>query len=214
MIKEIIQLQDEVNTKTSGKHWRSKELLWTFAMTQETAELIESLNLKWWKGTNLDIKDHTYDEVIETTGMDFDNIVIESVDLLHFLISKYQIQFDNEEIEDMFNSYVTNYEPSILTKGSAEWKQDVFLCAREFIKELDIRSFIILNQAIGVSIETIYGLYLGKNTLNTFRQDHGYKEGTYKKMWKGKEDNEVMFMYVKAGWGGDALYKKLEKEYR
>ena len=64
MIKEIIQLQDEVNTKTSGKHWRSKELLWIFAMTQETAELIESLNLKWWKGTNLDIKDHTYDEVI------------------------------------------------------------------------------------------------------------------------------------------------------
>ena len=31
--------------------------------------------------------------------------------------------------------------------------------------------------------------YLGKNALNKFRQDNGYKEGTYIKIWSGEEDN-------------------------
>lgn len=30
-----------------------------------------------------------------------------------------------------------------------------------------------------------------------FRQDHGYKEGTYIKIWHGKEDNEVLAETVK-----------------
>jgi len=31
---------------------------------------------------------------------------------------------------------------------------------------------------------------VGKNVLNFFRQDHGYKAGTYQKLWQGREDNE------------------------
>ena len=51
--------------------------------------------------------------------------------------------------------------------------------------------------------------------LNQFRQDHGYKEGTYKKTWNGKEDNVVMLSFLE---GDDAptikaLYEKLEKAY-
>ena len=34
--------------------------------------------------------------------------------------------------------------------------------------------------------------YVGKNTLNFFRQDNGYKDGTYIKEWDGLEDNEVL----------------------
>ncbi|MGB1748130.1 MAG: hypothetical protein ACPHGW_11420, partial [Pseudohongiellaceae bacterium] len=30
------------------------------------------------------------------------------------------------------------------------------------------------------------------NVLNFFRQDNGYKEGTYRKLWSGREDNEVL----------------------
>jgi hypothetical protein len=28
--------------------------------------------------------------------------------------------------------------------------------------------------------------------LNFFRQDNGYKEGTYRKEWNGREDNEYL----------------------
>ena len=31
-----------------------------------------------------------------------------------------------------------------------------------------------------------------KNVLNFFRQDHGYKSGSYIKIWHGREDNEVL----------------------
>jgi hypothetical protein len=36
----------------------------------------------------------------------------------------------------------------------------------------------------------LYNQYIGKNVLNFFRQDNGYKEGTYIKIWDGREDNE------------------------
>ena len=43
--------------------------------------------------------------------------------------------------------------------------------------------------------------YIIKNVLNKFRQNNGYKEGIYKKIWKigedNLEDNDVVFMHFK-----------------
>ena len=36
---------------------------------------------------------------------------------------------------------------------------------------------------------------MGKNILNRFRQDNGYKEKKYTKIWNGQEDN-VYLMHV------------------
>jgi hypothetical protein len=44
----------------------------------------------------------------------------------------------------------------------------------------------------GLNLEKLYRLYVGKNILNQFRQDHGYKDGSYIKVWDGDEDNVVM----------------------
>ena len=41
-----------------------------------------------------------------------------------------------------------------------------------------------------LDFDALYTAYVGKNVLNFFRQDHGYKEGTYIKNWAGREDNE------------------------
>ena len=38
-------------------------------------------------------------------------------------------------------------------------------------------------------IENVWSLYVIKNTLNGFRKDNGYEEGTYEKVWNGREDN-------------------------
>ena len=43
---------------------------------------------------------------------------------------------------------------------------------------------------VNCSFDQLYRMYVGKNVLNFFRQDHGYKEGTYVKVWGGREDNE------------------------
>ena len=41
-----------------------------------------------------------------------------------------------------------------------------------------------------MSWQDMYCQYVSKNVLNFFRQDHGYKEGTYRKIWGQREDNE------------------------
>ncbi len=66
-----------------------------------------------------------------------------------------------------------------------------------------------------LEFEQLYQIYMAKNVLNTFRQDNGYKEGTYIKDWNGKEDNVVMFEVIEQmqSFSGDELYMNLEKLY-
>ena len=54
-----------------------------------------------------------------------------------------------------------------------------------------------------------------KNVLNRFRQNNGYKEGSYKKNWNGREDNEVMSEILSNGVSTiDEIYAALEREYK
>ena len=50
---------------------------------------------------------------------------------------------------------------------------------------------------IGMDLPELYRLYMGKNALNKFRNDNGYKEGTYKKVLRGKEDNVHLIEILK-----------------
>ncbi|MDC9715441.1 MAG: dUTPase, partial [Gammaproteobacteria bacterium] len=61
----------------------------------------------------------------------------------------------------------------------------------------------------------LYKRYLVKNQLNTFRQDNGYKEGSYVKLWGGVEDNVVAFQLMEAqpDLTPEQLYKKLQEVY-
>ena len=43
-----------------------------------------------------------------------------------------------------------------------------------------------------MSFDELFRLYIGKNVLNFFRQNHGYKDGSYIKIWNGREDNEYL----------------------
>jgi hypothetical protein len=81
-------------------------------------------------------------------------------------------------------------------------------------KEL-MKSFIDVAIESGLNIDTLYRLYIGKNILNKFRQDHGYKEGTYIKIWNGKEDNVTMQRILEENdnISPDELYTALEKAY-
>ena len=40
-------------------------------------------------------------------------------------------------------------------------------------------------------INNLHTAYITKNCLNKFRQDNGYKAGTYIKMWNNVEDNVI-----------------------
>jgi len=77
----------------------------------------------------------------------------------------------------------------------------------EVYKEELIGQFWECVDAVGMSFDEVYRLYIGKNALNQFRQQHGYKEGTYKKVWNGKEDNVVMQEILNTNL--DISYEKL-----
>ena len=68
----------------------------------------------------------------------------------------------------------------------------------------------------GLSFNWLQKLYIGKNCLNKFRQDNGYKEGTYVKVWNGDEDNVVMVSILEQmeNVSFDELYNKLEEAYK
>jgi hypothetical protein len=67
-----------------------------------------------------------------------------------------------------------------------------------------------------MGVSELYKRYVVKNQLNIFRQDHGYKEGTYVKYWDAVEDNIIAFNIMEEfpDLSPDQLYTKLEEEYQ
>ena len=64
----------------------------------------------------------------------------------------------------------------------------------------------------------LYQQYVSKNVLNFFRQDNGYKQGTYRKVWDGREDNEHLVelmanLDASALSFQDDLYQALHQRY-
>jgi hypothetical protein len=66
-----------------------------------------------------------------------------------------------------------------------------------------------------MDVPELYKRYLVKNQLNTFRQDHGYKDGSYVKMWGEVEDNVIAFKIMddNPDLTPEQLYEKLESAY-
>jgi dimeric dUTPase (all-alpha-NTP-PPase superfamily) len=95
-LKEIFRMQDElnrrigVNTSNLSDEEKAKWVLnYTRAMSQEIAELIDSVPWKWWA------KYQKFDE---------QNAKVEVIDLFHFLISMAQVL--GMTADDVFNAYV------------------------------------------------------------------------------------------------------------
>jgi hypothetical protein len=68
-------------------------------------------------------------------------------------------------------------------------------------------------------VDELFRLYVGKNVLNHFRQDHGYKSGEYRKLWNGREDNAHLVELLDELGGPadtvpDRLYEALAGRYR
>ena len=78
-----------------------------------------------------------------------------------------------------------------------------------------MEAFIDVAVQSGLNLDALYKLYIGKNILNQFRQDHGYKEGSYIKIWNGEEDNVTMQRVLEENEDvtPDGLYKALEEAY-
>jgi len=70
-----------------------------------------------------------------------------------------------------------------------------------------------------LDFDALYTAYVGKNVLNFFRQDNGYKDGSYIKNWSGREDNEHLVEVIASLDHGaesfaEQVYDALESRYK
>jgi dimeric dUTPase (all-alpha-NTP-PPase superfamily) len=223
-ILEMLRLQQELNDSTNGEGWEKgrtkndKLIDWKRCIYMEAAELIDSFAWKHWKSIHQE--------------PDWENIRIEVVDIWHFVMSQLLQEYRLGQlgsIEDLAQHIVKqptyssfsdlDYRPEVdmyaLIKMVEEMMFEV-LKPKGFDVNALINDFFAMALHCGVNLQTMYGLYIGKNILNRFRQDHGYKDGTYIKIWNTQEDNIVMLdiMAKNPSYGVDELYKALEEVYQ
>ncbi len=196
----MLRMQDDMNARVDPD-WLERGREWYRAVWIECAELMDHYGgWKWWKAT---------------TG-DHAQALLEIVDIWHFGLS-------------MRITPARDFERAAETLA-AEWRSpraiDGFLggVERLALTALDERRFDValipaLLAELGRGYDDLYRAYVGKNVLNFFRQDHGYRDGSYVKTWEGREDNEHL-VEVLAGLDADderfrtAVYDGLAARYR
>jgi dimeric dUTPase (all-alpha-NTP-PPase superfamily) len=217
----MLELQQSLNDATNGLNWEEgvtkngKKIDWRRCIYLEAAELVESYPWKHWK--NID------------ASPDYDNIKIEIVDIWHFVMSEalrlYKVENlgSIEAIATMvanmneFENFKTSQKSKQLDPYSeielVEEMIKILFCDRD-INQLVI-AFLTMSSKLNLKLPELYELYIGKNILNKFRQNHGYKEGSYVKIWEGREDNVVMqeILTKQSDITPEALYEALERAY-
>lgn len=192
-LNTMLELQDSMN-KLVHPEWQTQGFAWHRAIWLEAAEAMEFSDYKWWKKTEDNIP----------------QIKMELVDIWHFLMSA--------AIEQGFNVPL----PDPTKMKQLPLKEMIEEIARQALNEntLDlIEVFYDSIYAIGMNFDELYRMYIGKNVLNRFRQDNGYKTGTYQKVWGGMEDNAhlehlLSTLNNSAPDFADNLYKSLEAVYK
>jgi dimeric dUTPase (all-alpha-NTP-PPase superfamily) len=206
LIKKMFEKQDELNIHTNNALWTTDEnLKWYRAIWTEAAELIDYTNWKWWKRQEVQIED----------------IKMELIDIWHFALSDMMTMttIDNctDNVYMSFNRHFEKPEKINLEKIQTATEYLAYYTLRD--QKFSLSSFVSLCSTLDMSIDNIYKLYMGKNILNRFRQDNGYKEKKYTKIWNGQEDNFYLMKFLEETDiyrenFDDNIYKKLSREYQ
>ncbi|WP_456379210.1 dUTP diphosphatase [Thiolapillus sp.] len=168
----MLQLQDQLN-RHINPHWLQANNEWYRAIWLESAELMEHYGWKWWKA-----QEH-----------DMEQIRLELIDIWHFGLSAELVsqQGDHGAAADKMLEQLQEQQST-----ETDFCANVDQLARFALEQraLDMPAFLSLLAAVDSSFDDLYRIYVGKNVLNRFRQDHGYKSGSYIKTWQNREDNE------------------------
>jgi len=196
----MLEMQHSMNTRVH-EDWVDQDFAWYRAAWIECGELIEHYGYKWWKKHQPDME----------------QVRLEAIDIWHFGLSAlFQTGKTIEQIADEILVELDAHQASGTdVREAAEALALHCLQSRGFSPG----RFWDLMQAAGMDFDSLYTTYVGKNVLNFFRQDHGYKNGSYVKNWAGREDNEhlselVAAMDHSAGDFADQVYAALDGRYR
>ena len=149
----------------------------------ESVEAIEHHGWKWWKAQHLDLP----------------QLQMECVDIWHFALSHLIIQYQgdiNETAVELTHQLTLGTGTVTFDGVDYSYREQDLLANLELMaglaaaKRFDVGLFLVILSQSQMDANELFRQYVGKNVLNFFRQDHGYKDGTYEKIWDGREDNE------------------------
>jgi hypothetical protein len=195
----MLEMQNRMNTRVH-EDWIGQRFEWYRAAWIECGELIEHFGYKWWKKQEADIP----------------QVQLEIIDIWHFGMSALITEEgDLERVADRILADLADYQAS--GQGVREATESLALYCLQH-KSFSAACFWELMLAADMDFDQLYTAYVGKNVLNFFRQDNGYKEGTYIKQWQGREDNEHLVELLASLDSNRAdfaerVYSSLEQRY-
>ncbi|MGB2263936.1 MAG: dUTP diphosphatase [Glaciecola sp.] len=206
----MLDLQQKMNAKVNPD-WINAGYGFMRAAMVESVEAIEHHGWKWWKAQEKDLP----------------QLQMECVDIWHFALSHILIEYqgDVEASAKVIAQQLSESETALTFDGNIyEFAQQDLLNNLELMtglaaaKRFNVSLFMTIIAQCEMSTDTLFEQYVGKNILNFFRQDHGYKEGTYIKEWAGREDNEHLVDVLTALDStldnyADAVYEQLSLRY-
>lgn len=204
-IQECMNFQAATNALVNPE-WKTAGYAWKRAMWVEAAELTDLVGYKWWKDLN--------------KAPDKKQILLEVVDIFHFLLS-HTLVFRRYSATDLYHGYQWALKHSRVSEKEQQLQmieEFVFNCLYDGEVVLHTSFFQMMN-SLDIKIEDLLKYYIGKNALNKFRQDNGYKAGTYRKQWNllgnQVEDNVVLEHIIENGavFNFDSVYNQLTTMY-
>lgn len=209
-LSTMLSLQDAMNKKVNPQ-WLNAGYAYLRAAMIESVEGIEHHGWKWWKAQQKDLA----------------QLQMELVDIWHFALSDIIIRFDGdvEQSAKTIAEELASNRTDVTFDGTKYRFADMDildnlelmtgLCAA---KRFDVPLFIQIVEQAELDSNELYRQYVGKNVLNFFRQDHGYKEGSYIKIWHDREDNEHLVdvlnsLNINSANYSDQVYAGLKKRY-
>ena len=210
-LQAMLELQEGMNSRVNAD-WVTANNNWYRAIQVEGVEAIEHHGWKWWKKQECDMA----------------QLRMELVDIWHFVLSA-ELQQQGGNIGLAKKNMVADLN---LFQKSVQFDGKYFVLAQlSLLEKLDVLVGLAAAKRINLALFEalladcnmdwlkLFKQYVGKNVLNVFRQDHGYKSGNYIKIWNGREDNEHLVEVLEAVELGsvsvrDELYSALEIRYQ
>ena len=185
-------MQDELNSMIEPD-WKQKGYDWNLYIKDEVMEFFTYIGFKHWKEP---------DKTKSPTDM---QAKLEAVDIWHFLLSALLEYAGNNPVERLYSAILSSGIESEAKASEASLRYAVKLLDSDRVS--NITKCCLLTDMLRYcdwSWAELYETYIQKFVLNKFRQDNGYKDGSYCKTWKSeitvgeatvpvyKEDNEVL----------------------
>ena len=208
----MLSLQESMNSKVDPD-WIKARYPYLRAVAIEGSEAIEYHGWKWWKKQDKDLA----------------QLQMELIDIWHFLLSEILLRHDGDQekalssllgaLSKVKEQDLINFDGQKIQVNSCDLVSKLeLLIATAISRRIELALFGAIMMDCELSWADLYSQYVGKNVLNMFRQDNGYKEGTYKKIWDGKEDNEhlvdiLISLDPNKNKFKDQIYSALQKAY-